>query len=257
MATEERKVTIVAWPKEPALLEHKFTSDKPCRLSVSFEEKPPAHLVIETSKERPFFVDMDMKVTPTKTIPVCLKVCEPICVKSAYTIGVDIFDRPVANIKIRGLTRVYNCREEKEKYACVDFTEFKPGTIFKIPWVHEELRYTTEAGQKVLTTVSVGSTPPTVGLGLPDQGVRVDFPWPVRDVLMTVASYAGPGLSFFAYADGTLLAQQVAEIHNEVKEVLIEGSGITAIKVKGGNNEASILRICFWCAGLSNKGENE
>ena len=36
MATEERKVTIVAWPKEPALLEHRFT-DKPCRVSVSFE----------------------------------------------------------------------------------------------------------------------------------------------------------------------------------------------------------------------------
>jgi len=64
-----------------------------------------------------------------------------------------------------------------------------------------------------------------------------------------VACYAGRGLTFFAYADGTLLAQQDAEIQNEVKEVLIEGSGITAIEVKGGGNESSILRICFWYSG--------
>mgnify|MGYP000899237718 FL=1 len=251
MATEERKVTIVAWPKEAALLEHRFTSDKPCRVSVSFEEKPPAHVVIETSKEKPFFVDMDMKVTPTKTIPVCLKVCEPICIKSDYTIGVDIFDRPVANIKIRGLTRVYNCREEEEKYTCVDFTEFKPGMVLQSPWVHEEIRYTA-LGEPPMRIVGLGGAP---GLGFPPGGVRVDFPWPVRDVLMTVACYAGRGLSFYAYADGTLLAQQDAEMHNEVKEVLIEGSGITAVQVKGGGNEASIIRMCFWSSGLDVKGD--
>ena len=250
MATEERKVTIVAWPKEPALLEHRFT-DKPCRVSVSFEEKPPAHVVIETSKERPFFVDMDMKVTPTKTIPVCLKVCEPICIKSDYTIGVDIFDRPVANIKIRGLTRVYNCREEEEKYTCVDFTEFKPGMVLQSPWVNEDIRYTA-LGEPPMRIVGFGDAP---GLGFPPAGVRVDFPWPVRDVLMTVASYAGRGLSFYAYADGTLLAQQDAEIHNEVKEVLIEGSGITSVQVKGGGNESSIIRMCFWHSGLDVKGD--
>jgi len=255
MATEERKVTIVAWPKEPALLEHRFTSDKPCRVSVSFEEKPPAHVVIETSKDRPFFVDMDMKVTPTKTIPVCLKVCEPICIKSDYTIGVDIFDRPVANIKIRGLTRVYNCREEEEKYTCVDFTELDKGMVLKSLWVHEELRFRTE-GDRPMRTVGAGS-PSVTALGFPNEGVRVEFPWPVRDVLMTVACYAGRGLTFFAYADGTLLAQQDAEIQNEVKEVLIEGSGITAIEVKGGGNESSILRICFWSSGSGMKGDVE
>jgi len=256
MATEERKVTIVAWPKEPALLEHRFTSDKPCRVSVSFEEKPPAHVVIETSKEKPFFVDMDMKVTPTKTIPVCLKVCEPICIKSDYTIGVDIFDRPVANIKIRGLTRVYNCREEKEKYTCVDFTEFEPGMVLKSLWEHEELRFTTAEG-KPMRTVRSGSAPGTTALGFPNEGVRVEFPWPVRDVLMTVDCHAGRGLSFFAYADGTIVAQQDVEIQNEVKEVLIEGSGITAIEVKGGGNESSILRICFWSSGSGMEGDIE
>ncbi len=74
---------------------------------------------------------------------------------------------------------------------------------------------------------------------------------------MTVASYAGRGLTFLAYADGTLIGQQDAEIHNEVKEVLGEGSGITAIEVKGGGNESSILRICFWSSGLDMKGEPE
>jgi len=201
-------------------------------------------------------VDMDMKVTPTKTIPVCLKVCEPICIKSDYTIGVDIFDRPVANIKIRGLTRVYNCREEEERYTCVDFTEFKPGQVFNSPWDHGELRFRT-AGNTPLRTVGSGGTPGTTALGFPNEGIRVEFPWPVRDVLMTVASYAGKGLSFFAYADGALIAQQNVEIHNEIKEVLVEGSGITAIEIRGGGNESSILRVCFWSGGPGMKGDSE
>jgi hypothetical protein len=47
------------------------------------------------------------------TVPVCIKLCEPVCADSKYEIGIDVFDRPVAKITIGGLTRFYNCREKQ------------------------------------------------------------------------------------------------------------------------------------------------
>jgi hypothetical protein len=46
------------------------------------------------------------------TVPVCIKLCEPICADSRYEIGIDIFERPVAKITIGGVTRFFNCREK-------------------------------------------------------------------------------------------------------------------------------------------------
>ena len=46
-----------------------------------------------------------------ETVPVCIKLCEPICARSEYEIGVTVFDRPVATIKVAGLTRFFNCEK--------------------------------------------------------------------------------------------------------------------------------------------------
>jgi hypothetical protein len=42
-------------------------------------------------------------------VPVCIRVCEPICARSDYTIAVTLFDRPVASITVSGTTRIENC----------------------------------------------------------------------------------------------------------------------------------------------------
>jgi hypothetical protein len=107
---DRENVTIVAWPKDPAKLSHTF--DKPCPVSISFE-KTPASVVVQSSREQPLHVDMTMRVVPEKVIPVCIQMCEPICAASDYTIGIDIFDRPVASIKVKGMTRLFNCGEAK------------------------------------------------------------------------------------------------------------------------------------------------
>ena len=52
-------------------------------------------------------------VVVRNTVPVCIKLCEPICAESNYSIGIEIFDRPVAKITIGGMTRFYNCREKQ------------------------------------------------------------------------------------------------------------------------------------------------
>ncbi len=108
---EERIVKITAWPKEAAKLEHRFNSEKPCPVSISFE-KTPANVFVHSNPKEPLYVDMAMNVIARETIPVCIKLCEPICVKSRYTVAIDIFDRPVATITLQGESRLYNCQEE-------------------------------------------------------------------------------------------------------------------------------------------------
>jgi hypothetical protein len=54
---------------------------------------------------------MNMNLKVPETIPICIRLCEPICAESNYTIGLSIFDRPLISITIRGKTRFYSCNE--------------------------------------------------------------------------------------------------------------------------------------------------
>jgi len=111
---EQEFVHIVEWPKDQAAqLQHDFTGKTPCPVSIRFEPAP-AHLAVETWPKEPLRVDMNMHVDATQVIPVCIKLCEPICVESEYKIAIDIFDRPVASIAISGMTRLFNCRQREE-----------------------------------------------------------------------------------------------------------------------------------------------
>src|SRR5712691_10245309 len=109
MEPQENLVKIVAWPQEPAKLEHHFVLEKPCPVSISFDGTP-ANVVVHTEPQNPLHVDMNMHIMAREVIPLCIKVCEPICARSEYTIGIDIFDRPVAAITVRGQTRFFNCK---------------------------------------------------------------------------------------------------------------------------------------------------
>ena len=55
----------------------------------------------------------DATLTIRNEVPICIRLCEPICAKSEYTIGVTIFDRPVATITVAGVTRLFNCDEKR------------------------------------------------------------------------------------------------------------------------------------------------
>jgi hypothetical protein len=71
----ENTLRIVAWPEQP------LTTRQTSEQTVSFRGE----------------------------IPVCIRVCEPICARSDYTIGITLFDRPVATINVSGTTRIENC----------------------------------------------------------------------------------------------------------------------------------------------------
>lgn len=68
---------------------------------------------IEAWPKEPLATQMDVHVSGKEPFPVCIKLCEPICVRSEYTISIDIFDRPVGLITLRGQTRVFACPDEE------------------------------------------------------------------------------------------------------------------------------------------------
>jgi len=111
MAISQHEVDIKSWPDGPALLKHEFEGGTPCPVSITFE-KEPANVVLSANPEQPLGVNMAMNLNVKETVPVCIKLCEPICADSSYTIGIVIFDRRVATITIKGRTSLSNCKEE-------------------------------------------------------------------------------------------------------------------------------------------------
>ncbi|HML24435.1 MAG TPA: hypothetical protein PKD09_22465 [Aggregatilinea sp.] len=108
---DEQTIHIVSWPPEPARLAHEFAEGDPLSVSVGFEDTP-AHVIVASLPERPLQVAMNMALRAAEPVPLCISLCEPICIDSSYTIGITIFDRPVISITIRGRTRLSGCREE-------------------------------------------------------------------------------------------------------------------------------------------------
>jgi len=72
-------------------------------------------ITITTWPREPLNVNATGEATLTirQQVPVCLRLCEPICATSEYTDNVTIFDRPVATITVAGITRLTNCDEKR------------------------------------------------------------------------------------------------------------------------------------------------
>ena len=110
MADENVDVRILSWPDQAVGLSHRFDADNALPIDVSFTEKPVA-VHLSTSQGLALNVNMDMNLNVRETLPVCLSVCEPICIQSDYKIQLSIFNRPVISIVIKGKTVLYNCGE--------------------------------------------------------------------------------------------------------------------------------------------------
>lgn len=241
---DDHNVSIVAWPKEPAGLAHHFDPDKPCPVSISFAETP-ARVIVSTEPKQPVEVDMDMRLSVKETVPLCIKLCEPICAKSDYTIGINIFDNPFASITVRGMTKFANCREEPpvQERVCVRFDRLKANTTFPQPFTLEGLTFSPLGGE--LRAATFGEPAGRIKLAFPRDGMRIDFPGAVEDVLLTLNNYASPELEITAFAGTSILTQFKVTISNTVREVPINQAGITAVTITGGDNEAGLVEVCY------------
>ncbi|HEY5746196.1 MAG TPA: hypothetical protein VIU12_08990 [Chryseolinea sp.] len=98
---EENTVRIVEWPKEQAaILDHQFKQPVPVQVG-------------GLKGGQPVDVNMNMHINDMKQVPLCIRICEPICAKSRYSIGINLLGQSFAEITITGVTQIANCDPSK------------------------------------------------------------------------------------------------------------------------------------------------
>ena len=241
---EEKIVSIKAWPKQKALLEHYFKLDKPCPVSIIFDDAP-AHVKVSNEREDAFNVDMNMNLKVADEIPVCIRICEPICAVSDYSIGIELLGQPLASIRIKGQTKLANCKEDPVITAqCIDFIGLDPKQN-KSPLTHKGVQFTPLNDAATINLTTMGLPSNQLKLSIPDAGMRIDFPKTVRNVSMTVVNFGNPVIEVNSFFNANLIANQSEMIQNNTATFKVNGQPITALEIKGGSNEAAIVEVCF------------
>ena len=253
----DQQVTIVGWPKEPAKLAHEFNQSSPCPVTVSFETTP-AQVALHFPKGERMQVDMNMALAVRRQIPVCIRLCEPICASSDYTIGINVFDTPVFSVRLKGLTRLFNCRDQsapttRPEQTCVDFTARKVGEQFDAAFSVGDVTFAPLAGG--LQIANFGDPQGQPKLEFPADGVRISFAQPVGEVRVTLCNY--PSSKEYDHVDtsGQSVAFRVvgsdgpstvnATIANAADEVVLSGNDISSVEVRHGASRAALVRVCY------------
>jgi len=240
---EENKVRIVEWPKSKAFLEHAFKSDEPCPVSIKFEDKP-IPVEVNTDKRKPMNVAMKMAVSAREDIPLCIKICEPICAVSNYKVGISLFGQPLAEIGVKGTTRLSACRDSKQnERVCLKFEDCKAGKVVKSPFRREGVTYSTKSG--TVRFVSLIGPPKPTQMLIENDMLRLDFAEPVNQVELSVANFGDPIIKVEAFSEDTSLFNDQVTIQNTDKKISIPVDNIKSIVLSGGSNEAGLIEICF------------
>ena len=83
--------------------------DNPVQVSLDFNEQIDVQLL--TNPRQPLHVAMDSSFRADRPVPVCISLCEPICAESDYTVGLTLLGVPIISIRVRGITRLFNCND--------------------------------------------------------------------------------------------------------------------------------------------------
>ncbi len=81
-------------------------------VSVLHEGNPVA-MIEGFRKEAHEVAEMAMTEFNRKAMSVCIKLCEPICAISDYTIGISFFGLSVGTFTIKGQTNFFNCKDQE------------------------------------------------------------------------------------------------------------------------------------------------
>jgi hypothetical protein len=211
----QQDVTIASWPSEPMEVTHL------------------------TDPERTPRVDMNMNMRADRPVPVCFTLCEPICARSDYTIGLSIFDNPVVRIRIVGETRVQACRDQTDSPPstpdCVDFTTLKANT--RLPEKLEHDGAVIELGDATNTVSASG----TVGLVVPAGGMRVSFPSAVTAATVRLVAAERDAVVEGRAGDSLVTSVQVSRAAG-VQHVDVPGLQLTTIAINGEGT--IVLDVC-------------
>ena len=244
---EEKHIRILEWPKEKARLEHYFQVDKPCPVSIVFEENP-AHVHLKTDPERPLDVNMDMNLKAVEDIPLCIKICEPICATSNYEIGINLLGSPLASITVQGRTVLAECKDtvkpvpEKE---CIDFIDADPKKDMTPPYKDKIITINPLSGSGPFVFSTSGAPAGQMKLRIPDTGLVLRFDQPVKNLELLVTNYGNPAMQFTTFRNNTIVQDTTEIIENQQRTLTLPGGPADQLHIKGGSNEASLSSVCY------------
>lgn len=135
------------------------------------------------------------------------------------------------------------CPKTPPRRKCVDFGDQKAGIRFSGAFSHDGLTFT-PLGREV-RTATFGEPPDLTKLAFPREGVRVDLPAPSKDVTVTVTNQTEHPLALVALGQESVISEQTESIPRQTREVVVDGSGITALEIRGGGSESALVRVCF------------
>jgi hypothetical protein len=223
----------------------KFTADRPARISLRADDGP---IPMEASG----------RISTDGPIRLCV-VPDDLCFESDYELALDVLDEPrVATFFVRGRTEITTCRETPTRRICVDFADLPEGRTVSGPMVVGGVTFGPLGDP--LRTADLGDPAGQVKLAFPPTGLRVEFPEPVEHVVARVNQYAGSQLTFVAYPAEGEPSRFTRRLNNAVKSVSIIVEGLKAFEVIGGQNESSLIDVCFessWPAVAPLRRENE
>lgn len=106
---QENHISIISWPEQTAKVEHNLKLEEACPVSIHID-KQPLTVEIHSPSDEPLNMNLDVNVK--EAIPICIRLSEPICARSEYTIGIDLLDKPFAGVTFRGQTMLFNYQDE-------------------------------------------------------------------------------------------------------------------------------------------------
>lgn len=245
---DEKNIRIVEWPKQKARLEHHFQLDKPCPVSIVFEDDP-AYVHLKTDPDEPLDVnmDMDMNVKAVEDIPVCIKLCEPICATSDYEIGINLLGRPLASISVQGETVLDHCEDEQDprpEQTCIDFIDAEPKNDSEPPYEKGIASFRPEE-ENLLRFVTSGAPAGQMKLAIPESGLSITFSRLVRNLELQVTNYGQEAMEFTTFEDDTLIQEKTEVIENQSKTVFMEKGPVNRVVIKGGSKETMLSSVCY------------
>jgi hypothetical protein len=210
----QQDVTIAAWPQDPLTITHRTSPD----------ETPS--------------LDMNMTMRADRPVPVCFTLCEPICARSDYSIGLSIFDNPVVRIRVVGETRIQPCGDKHERPPsrpdCVDFATLKRGSKYASSFEHDGVTVVPAEPTDVVDASG------TTGIRVPPGGIRVIFPQPITGA--TIRLLARQEASVEGRAGDSLVTSVKVDLSDAIQQIDVPGLALTAIAVDGEG--AVLVEVC-------------
>ena len=131
------------------------------------------------------------------------------------------------------------CKDE-----CIDFSMFNEDSVFQEPFVLDN--FTFSPLQLPLETVTYGEPAGQVKLGFNRSGVRIDFPFILSEVSLTITNESIPEIQIQSFDENGVVLQSLTEsITNETRTITLVQEGMSSVLLTTKSRRVALVELCF------------